>query len=281
MVRSAASGDAASLGAGRGSGSGSGSGAAERSLSEALCLARAVAALAMTHSEGDGEGGDGVGGFALSSPTSILCSNQGGERRVRCGAMRSHRRGGGSRLMSGRALAAANAEDGGGAIAKAVGRFRSACLCACATSDVSATSRRTRSRCHCQSASSTPRLQFLSLRRAAGPLRPHRISVACTFSSRGESGAAEHARAKQRRSGSSGRYVSGVQGTTEALVGASGRSRRNMRQVSVAWRLSTAGRRPAGGFVSLQKRKHRGGRVHGPRLGALVGGWGNGAAHPG
>ena len=139
--------------------------------------------------------------------------------------------------MSGRALAAANAEDGGGAIAKAVGRFRSACLCACATSDVSATSRRTRSRCHCQSASSTPRLQFLSLRRAAGPLRPHRISVACTFSSRGESGAAEHARAKQRRSGSSGRYVSGVQGTTEALVGASGRSRRNMRQVSVAWRL--------------------------------------------
>ena len=150
MVCSWAPGDATGLGAGRGGGDGGG--AAERPWSEALCLARAVAALAMTHSEG---AGGGVG----SSPTSRLCSNHGGVAWARCGATRSHRRGGGgSRPRSGRALVAAHAEHGGGAIAKAVGRFRSARRCAWAMSDVSATSRRTRSRCRCQSTSSTSRV---------------------------------------------------------------------------------------------------------------------------
>ena len=48
-------------------------------------------------------------------------------------------------------------------------------------------------------------------------------------------------RAKDLKSGSSGRYVSGVEGTPETLDGASGRSRRNMRkQLGVR---GTAGKR--------------------------------------
>ena len=193
---------------------------------------------------GDSVGGDGVGGLALSSPASRLRPRKGGSRRGRsCSTgpfltAPAHWWRGGSRLRGDRALAAAAAKEGAGAIAKAVGRFGAACCCACATSDMSTTScstaaraplsRRIRSRC--RSASSTSGMQLRSLSRAARRLRPHRISAACTFSSRGESGTAEHACAKQRSSRSSGRYVNGVQGTVEAcqVGGASGKSRRSI-----------------------------------------------------